>query len=204
MSKLQRPIPLRRRVREYGVGNCLFRIVGTFLQFVCHPQSCLHLCLYLLCPLSFTRHALYASLDTFQAAFGLDPLSEPHVLDFRSGFSNLPTFASPSAFWSHVRDQLLILPSKSSRRITKLLLGGENATDLDFIAMLRDALGASASLSDGGVPDPTFAVARGAALYARWRQEAPWDCVEDDECDTQRERERRGESSDASKKVELR
>ncbi|KAK1765028.1 hypothetical protein QBC33DRAFT_517234 [Phialemonium atrogriseum] len=152
----------------------------------------------------FSRHALYASLDTFQAAFGLDPLSEPHVLDFESGFSNLPTFASPSAFWSHVRDQLMILPSKSPRRITKLLLGGENATDPDFIATLRDALGAPASLSDDGIPDPTFAAARGAALYARWRQEAPWDCVEDDECDTKRERERGEKSGDASKRVELR
>ncbi|ODM17951.1 hypothetical protein SI65_06739 [Aspergillus cristatus] len=42
--------------------------------------------------------------------------------------------------------------------------------------------------------DPTFAAARGAALYGRWRQEAPLGCVERDECEEERQREREGKS----------
>lgn len=40
--------------------------------------------------------------------------------------------------------------------------------------------------------DPLFAAARGAALYARWRQEAPYDCEEEEKCEEQRQREREG------------
>jgi hypothetical protein len=39
------------------------------------------------------------------------------------------------------------------------------------------------------VADPLYAAARGAALYARWRQEVPWDCVEGEGCNDERERE---------------
>lgn len=38
--------------------------------------------------------------------------------------------------------------------------------------------------------DPTFAAARGAALYARRRQEVPSDCYEKSECEEMRSRER--------------
>ena len=50
------------------------------------------------------------------------------------------------------------------------------------------------------VIDPLFAAARGAALYARWRQEAPYECVEKEECYEKRRREREGIGNE---KVEL-
>jgi len=50
-------------------------------------------------------------------------------------------------------------------------------------------------LVNGGLDvDPTFAAARGAALYARRRQEAPFGCVERDECKEEKQREREGKS----------
>jgi hypothetical protein len=42
--------------------------------------------------------------------------------------------------------------------------------------------------------DPVFAAARGAAIYARRRQEAPADCVELETCEEKRNREREGKS----------
>jgi hypothetical protein len=38
--------------------------------------------------------------------------------------------------------------------------------------------------------DPTFAAARGMAVYARRRQEAPGPCVEYQECEEMSEKER--------------
>ncbi|RYP37318.1 hypothetical protein DL767_002961 [Monosporascus sp. MG133] len=56
--------------------------------------------------------------------------------------------------------------------------------------------------------NPLFAAARGAALYARWRQEAPFDCIEEEECEERRKLEREGGKGKASVpppgKVELR
>ena len=98
------------------------------------------------------------------------------------------------------------------RSISTVLLLGENAEMPDFLTVLRDALsGVSVTTetvmwdedrddetqvstdADGGrmvrarleaLADPLWAAARGAALYARLRQEAPWNCTEPRECKT--------------------
>ena len=96
------------------------------------------------------------------------------------------------------------------RPISALVLLGENAVMPEFLTELRDALGrvsittepnvvnmdrddeaqARVSTESGRIPwvrsdavaDPLWAAARGAALYARLRQEVPWNCAELDEC----------------------
>ncbi|OCK75261.1 hypothetical protein K432DRAFT_337755, partial [Lepidopterella palustris CBS 459.81] len=161
---------------------------------------------------TFTRQALYTTLDTIRSPFGFTSSSEAYLIDFNSGLNSLPTYPSPSDFWTHVRSQLLSLPRKSDRPITKVLLAGESATDAKFLDVLRDALAeiagsfAEKEASDGKgckdnktfavdldidmLADPVFAAARGAALYARRRQEAPYNCVEHERCEAERQRER--------------
>lgn len=124
-----------------------------------------------------------------------------------------------SAFWSYVGDKLAILPRESRSVPTRLLLGGENATDPEFLRVLMDVLGQTPAqvLNIFGGPnntgslegfdgevfhDPLFASARGAALYARRRQEAPFDCLERDECERERQRQRESKST-ALGKTEL-
>lgn len=87
-----------------------------------------------------------------------------------------------------------------------MILLGESATNLDFQNALKDALAqvtmlpaAEVNLQIGAeqpdtssdlVGDLVYAAARGAALYARWRQEVPWDCTEQEGCRDERRRER--------------
>jgi hypothetical protein len=163
------------------------------------------------CDTRFTRQALYTTLDTFRSPFGFTSRSEAYLINFNSGLDSLPTYPSPLDFWKHVRSQLLSLPRKSDRPITKVLLAGESVTDAKFLNILRDSLaeiaGPSARREASGdegwrvnmtfavdpdidmLADPVFAAARGAALYARWRQEAPYDCVEHERCEAERRRE---------------
>lgn len=119
-------------------------------------------------------------------------------------------YPSEEAFWEYVRAQLVVLPRQKRSFPTKVILEGENATNPEFLRMLKDALrevrlqdpklsGSEEvdlhSLINGGLDvDPTFAAARGAALYALWRQEAPFGCVERDDCEEERQRERQGKS----------
>ena len=98
------------------------------------------------------------------------------------------------------------------RPISALVLLGENAAMPEFLTELRDALSrvsitrepnvvsmnrddetqARVGPGSGRIPwarsdavaDPLWAAARGAALYARLRQEVPWNCAELDECES--------------------
>jgi hypothetical protein len=91
-----------------------------------------------------------------------------------------------------------------------VLLLGENAAMPEFLTVLRDALSGvsitTTTMTRGegrddetqvsidaegrrvvrarleALADPLWAAARGAALYARLRQEIPWDCMEPREC----------------------
>ncbi|SPJ74978.1 uncharacterized protein FTOL_04709 [Fusarium torulosum] len=98
-------------------------------------------------------------------------------------------------------------------RLDEILLTGENATHPAFLDALNDALvgngyvlGDNKNIDAGTqllpvkrrdeLIDPAFASARGAAQYARWRQEAPIGCQEQARC----EKERR----EADKQAELR
>ena len=88
--------------------------------------------------------------------------------------------------------------------ITALTLLGENAAMQEFRLALKDALGRvenrplenelkgeDGSSSEGDKTldshtdisaDPLWAAARGAAMYARVRQEVPWSCLEPESC----------------------
>ncbi|KAL4916200.1 hypothetical protein BDW62DRAFT_186605 [Aspergillus aurantiobrunneus] len=156
---------------------------------------------------SFTRHALYTNLDRYQAAFDLGSETEHYLFDSKAGANSLTDYPSSAVFWSYVGSQLEVLPQQRRLFPTKILLAGENATNPYFLRVLRDTLGSVRlqdprqsenspvdllATSSSRMADPVFAAARGAALYARWRQEAPFDCVERPECEVERRREREG------------
>lgn len=139
-----------------------------------------------------------------------------HHCDQSTGLDHLATASSPEDFWNTVKQQIQFLPKNDNRQfhITKVLLAGESATNPTFLKTLGDALFEVTTPSTEGlytrmgdhmisnstlddvfaekVVDPLFAAARGAALYARWRQEAPYECIEKKECSQKREEERKG------------
>ena len=143
---------------------------------------------------SLTRHALYVSLDTMQGAFSRWTPDGPRVLDFGAGIDSRGRFADNSEYWAHIRSCIVEVGQQGTKPVGILLLGGENATDTKFLATVRDALEPLAPelLANAIVrlADPTFAAARGMALYARRRQEVPGRCVERLNCDEEREEQR--------------
>ena len=117
----------------------------------------------------------------------------------------LATSEDKPDFWRRVTERLQSSCATVSEgfRIDTILLTGENATHPAFLQALRSALMGNGYIqreSDGWgqmpfvherekVVDPVFASARGAAQYARWRQEAPIGCEERDKCEEERRRQ---------------
>jgi hypothetical protein len=135
-------------------------------------------------------------VDTFQSAFQFPSRTEAFLIDYKLGLDKLSEFDLPSLFWLHIHNHLRTLPSKSSRPITKLLLAGESVTHDRFLDVLKDALAGLSGhdyrteLNIASIVNPVFAAARGAATYARRRQEVPFDCAEPKRCEEKRRRQR--------------
>ncbi|KAL9066357.1 MAG: hypothetical protein Q9157_007168 [Trypethelium eluteriae] len=72
-----------------------------------------------------------------------------------------------------------------SRKISALVLMGENAGMQEFQDALKGALAMSRveDMQVSAAVDPTWAASVGAAMYARVRQEVPWNCREPKRCD---------------------
>ncbi|KAJ5936206.1 hypothetical protein N7454_005504 [Penicillium verhagenii] len=134
-------------------------------------------------------------------------LDDAQLLDFNLGLDNLlQTKRSQDSLWPHLRSQLLALPRNYSRSITHIFLAGESVTHPRFLATLRDAMAEimptwpgnlQTNIPDHAGPavvskivDPTFAASRGAALYARRRQEVQAGCTERSTCEATRNEER--------------
>jgi hypothetical protein len=135
---------------------------------------------------------------------------DPTFVDLSLGLDTRETL--DSELWPRITNRLQdftkALPG--GLRLDEILLTGENTTHPAFLDALTDALVANGyALGDNKnidagtqllpikrgdeVIDPAFASARGAAQYARWRQEAPIGCEEKARC----ERERREDSKQA-------
>ncbi|KAJ0153088.1 Uncharacterized protein HZ326_4572 [Fusarium oxysporum f. sp. albedinis] len=116
----------------------------------------------------------------------------------------LATSEDKPDFWARVTERLqgFCGTVPEGFRLEKILLTGDNATHPAFLQALRSALVGNGYLqresdsgekisfvhNGGAVIDPVFASARGAAQYARWRQEAPIGCEEQDRCEEERRR----------------
>ncbi|GAB1316056.1 hypothetical protein MFIFM68171_06266 [Madurella fahalii] len=155
----------------------------------------------------FTRVDLRAEVAPLRAPFHWDQSVLEMFVDLGAGLDGMDDFESEVAFWARVHDRLTAVARRT--RLTRVMLVGENVTDPKFLSVLKDALAGSRYAVGSGeiqgeervlvVPerdrmvDPMFASARGAAQYARWRQEAPFGCREQRRCDEDRERERERE-----------
>jgi hypothetical protein len=145
--------------------------------------------------ISLTRHALYASLDKMNEAYPRWVRDGPRVLDFDAGLDSRSKFPSDGDYWAHIRTLIVVLARQGSQPVSMLLLGGENATNSMFLETVRDALAwltptLPLNFDVTTVVDPTFAAARGMAMYARRRQEAAGHCVERERCNEEREKQR--------------
>ena len=137
----------------------------------------------------------------------------PRVMDFRAGLDAQDGFASESDYWVHVRSRIVGLARASDvgqRPPSMVLLGGENGTNPVLLKMVRDALAElypgeglvpPLSMDANAVVDPTYAAARGMAVYARRRQEVPGHCKEGWDGNKERDKER---SESEQVKMELR
>jgi len=173
----------------------------------------------------FTQNELYTTMDAFRlfshGLFG----SETRFFSNASGLANLDVAASPAAFWKQIQQDLVKLPMEYLTHMTKVVLtGDESIATPEFQRTLKNALHEvsmsrvstfkdhrnldvdalfDAAIETSGLQNPVFAAARGAALYARWRQESPFFCYETDICETERERERQNSSKESVEMMEL-
>ncbi|KAJ5219689.1 hypothetical protein N7468_008893 [Penicillium chermesinum] len=158
---------------------------------------------------SFSRHLLYTSIirPTNGEALATYTSDRTQVFDFDIGLDRIEQ-AEPSdhSLWDQLRRDLLVLPREAAGPITHVLLAGESATDARFLAILRDSLAgvlltpssdhqitighSKSQINRETIIDPTFAAARGAALYARRRQEVQSECTESAKCEKERAKER--------------
>ncbi|KAJ5834325.1 hypothetical protein N7447_000351 [Penicillium robsamsonii] len=158
--------------------------------------------------ISFSRAVLYASVirPINGEALSRFTRDEAQVLDFEVGLDRLLQTNYPDLLWSRLRSQLITLSRSSKFPITHLVLAGESARNPRFLDNLKDSLTAisqpiitsriesqfdfMAPVQEQKTTDPTFTAARGAALYARRRQEVQEDCSEPAECELLRQEER--------------
>ncbi|KAJ5992124.1 hypothetical protein N7451_007848 [Penicillium sp. IBT 35674x] len=152
----------------------------------------------------YSRHLLYTSIIRPSCGQALDGLNwdEAQIMDFEVGLDRLLQTNGSDALWARLRSQLSVLPREYRRPITHVLLAGESVTQPHFLATLRDVLSeilqSSVDLQNvldadsavSKIVDPTFAASRGAALYARRRQEVQSECWEPPRCEDIRRRER--------------
>ncbi|WAO86190.1 Hypothetical protein NCS54_00345200 [Fusarium falciforme] len=150
-----------------------------------------------------------------QGSFPMFPDGVDRFVDLTVGLNARDGFLSEEAFRAYIGGRLKMLVSRLPVKLTRVWLVGENSTHPAFLGALREAIEGSGHgyvfgrggidgeglLEKGGAISPTFSSARGAAQYARWRQQAPLGCYESREC----EDERKGDGHDGREvKVELR
>ncbi|KAF3398233.1 hypothetical protein F1880_005732 [Penicillium rolfsii] len=157
----------------------------------------------------FSRHVLYTSIIETISGEALSRFNwdTAQIWDFDLGLDHLlETNDSQDALWSRLSSQLLTVPRAYPYLLSSILLAGESATHPRFLSTVRDSLAElmptlpvdlqtnipslvnSTIMSQ--IVDPTFAASRGAALYARRRQEVQGHCTESSECESIRRRER--------------
>jgi hypothetical protein len=151
---------------------------------------------------SFMQHALYIAVGVIRAPFEWVLPALIHATDLDAGLGSMEEYALQDKFWARVCNYLgdvarqALVSTKG--RLTDVLLMGENTIYPDFLDALQDSLADLTESKSSSVEtiretvfaDPTFAGARGAALYVRWRQEAPSGCRERAKCEEKRRSER--------------
>lgn len=167
--------------------------------------------------LGFTGKDLHGEVTRLQSPFDWRQQLSGKFLDLKAGLDSMRDFESPEVFWERVENSLVKFLQRVPRLPTGIMLVGENATMPEFRAAVANALRRGnptrkagdnldpAFQSTDSTVSPLYASSRGAALYARWRQEEPMGCWEWDECMAERQKERSqgGEELPERRKSEL-
>lgn len=177
--------------------------------------------------LDFTPESLSGTIQSLKSA--KDGVVEETFIDLDLGLGRLdalntvsiPRPEDDTVYRTAVANRIRALVQSFKPQITQLILTGSSAADQRFSAVVKDALrdviaesALKMLLDDDKVTnhgetdrsqatDFVFATARGAAEFAKRRQEGPVRCAESEECKQIRERERlvREEETDANLEV---
>lgn len=143
---------------------------------------------------SLSHAALYTTLYPVLAPFGYQTWYESYAIHPEFGADKMGNYSSEAEYWQGLEQKLV--PGDSDYPISVVLVAGESIEAPKAREALRKALeniptrGSKLEPSLATYVQPIYAAARGAALYARWRQETPYGCAEVRACERQRERER--------------
>lgn len=156
--------------------------------------------------LDFSPESLCATVKWIKSA--KDSSVDESIVDPDLGLGK--TLAFDAGYWDAVRDRIRRLVQSFGLRITQVVLTGSSAHDQRFKDAVREALrdwttvGALDVLDrqyHAGEPSMLlYATARGAAEFAKRRQEGPVSCVESKKC---KEIRRGIEQATLTKKLEL-
>lgn len=164
--------------------------------------------------LDFSPHSLSGTIKSLRNV--KDGSLDQAFIDPALGLGNLDELGTKpdlepeeeSAYWTAVTNQIRTLVQSFKPQITQLILTGSSASDSRFKARVMDALrdlvaedtlkvltekGEDGLEGKGKSPDFIFATAKGAAEFAKRRQEGPVKCVEGQKCTRVRERLEREE-----------
>ncbi|KAI4189635.1 MAG: hypothetical protein LQ346_005077 [Caloplaca aetnensis] len=153
------------------------------------PQRLLHI--------DFTIHSLSGTIKSLNSA--RNGFADKTFISIDLGLGKLETSPEEEMYWTAVRDWIRLLVQSYKPRITQLMLTGSAAGDGRFREAVRDALYdlVSTTALDGLHPGNTdvgahdaertaedflYATAKGAAEFAKRRQEGPVRCAESEAC----------------------
>ena len=163
--------------------------------------------------LDFTPESLSGTIKSLKSA--KDGTLGKTFIDLDLGLRRLDalnTITKPGSedgtvYWTAIASRIRALVQSFKPQITQLILTGSSAADQRFKAVVRDALrnveaGSAleilldddkatndSDMDRDQAADFVFATARGAAEFAKRRQEGPVRCADSDECKRFRERE---------------
>lgn len=190
----------------WGMGLC-----GQYTDpYACEREE-YHFPTQRLLHLDFTPESLSGTIKSLKSA--KDGLVEDTFIDPDLGLGRsdaLTVLSTPrpedgTVYWTALASRIRMLVLSFKPQITQLILTGSAATDQRFKAVVKDALrdvvAASAlemlldddeatndgEMDRGKVAEFVYATARGAAEFAKRRQEGPVRCAESDECKRDRE-----------------
>ncbi|KAI4116910.1 MAG: hypothetical protein LQ338_007640 [Usnochroma carphineum] len=195
----------------FGLGLCRHYTD----PYVCEREE-LHFTTQTLLHLDFTPGSLSGTIQSLKSA--RESSADETFIDTDLGLGRLDSCPEGEAFyWGAVRDRIRLLVQSFKPRITQLILTGSSAGDGRFKEEVKEALydlvpatalddlhAESRILGQGSrevtVNDFIYATAKGAAEFAKRRQEGPVRCAESEKCKRVRKDIEQGETTE---KVEM-
>ncbi|WPB02509.1 uncharacterized protein RHO25_007145 [Cercospora beticola] len=151
---------------------------------------------------SLSRTVLYTTIVGLNAPFTTPWSREHSAVHPEVGTDMMGNYSSEADYWDALQQKLVPEERDTGYPISLVLLAGDSIEIPEAREALMKALGdrlgppytartSKLRASLVAYAPPVYAAARGAALYARWRQEVPYGCAEGLGCEWQREADRK-------------